>query len=437
MKLLFLTSYSPFDELTGPLAGGAERALRHIAERMAARGNEVHYLTFDENSRARVEKLGENLTVHIEDREEAYHKEHGAGRVLCDVIGRTHRYFPRSSPSRNVRFLRRVSGRALERSKNYYWCYKNFIAQIVAEHNIELIHCFSSMPDSLAAATVAHKAKIPLVLRMGGWFWYQKYHNTKDPLKRAAYLSKMNYVYTVSSCLAYNSSALRDRTWEMFDELDIEGPSHQPIVDIGISLPEDSSNLSDPLQDQNINGHSVVSCIAKFKKQQKRQDILVQAAELLKGKANIKFVFAGSGPREEEIKKLALELGVQDDVIFLGAISHDRIAKLIERSDLVVLPTEYEGTSRAIGEAMTYGRAVLASNIPANSEHIRDWDTGVLAQNDPSDFADKVLSLVSDNERRGQIAENAREYAKEVFDPRHNVIKYEKLFGHLVENYRR
>ena len=58
LNLLFLTSHSPFEELTGALAAGAEYAMRRIAEQLAARGHRVVYVTLHDGEERR-EQVGD------------------------------------------------------------------------------------------------------------------------------------------------------------------------------------------------------------------------------------------------------------------------------------------------------------------------------------------------------------------------------------------
>ena len=63
MKILFITSISPFDSLTGPFTGGAERAMRCIAEELTRRGHTVHFLTEADGPQRTVEVNG--MSVHL------------------------------------------------------------------------------------------------------------------------------------------------------------------------------------------------------------------------------------------------------------------------------------------------------------------------------------------------------------------------------------
>jgi glycosyltransferase involved in cell wall biosynthesis len=97
-------------------------------------------------------------------------------------------------------------------------------------------------------------------------------------------------------------------------------------------------------------------------------EYLLAAAHLISDSSNPRFkiVFAGSGPLEPSLKQLAEDLGLREQVRFLGF--RNDIGDLLLASDIVVLPTLREGLSIALLEAMAAGKPIVTTTIGSNLE---------------------------------------------------------------------
>ena len=105
--------------------------------------------------------------------------------------------------------------------------------------------------------------------------------------------------------------------------------------------------------------------------------VLLRAfAEARKRLPALELDIAGRGPLEPALKALAVELGVQHAVHFLGHVSP--IQSAIERAAVVVVPSMGEGFGMVALESMERARPVIAANIGGLSELVRDGETGVL-----------------------------------------------------------
>ncbi|MCC6234730.1 MAG: glycosyltransferase family 4 protein, partial [Verrucomicrobiales bacterium] len=70
------------------------------------------------------------------------------------------------------------------------------------------------------------------------------------------------------------------------------------------------------------------------------------------------------GPRErgERYIRMASDLGVEDSIMFMGAVSPDRIQSLMRAANVVVLPSRHDGWGVVISEAIAVGKAIIASD---------------------------------------------------------------------------
>lgn len=123
-------------------------------------------------------------------------------------------------------------------------------------------------------------------------------------------------------------------------------------------------------------------------------------------------LIAGTGRLESSLKQLAVELGVQDDVRFVGFIPDDELPALYSSVDVFVLPSEYEGFGIVFMEAMACGTPVIGTDVGGVPTAIEADETGYLvSQNAVSELADRINTLLEDAEQHDSMANRAREWA--------------------------
>jgi glycosyltransferase involved in cell wall biosynthesis len=79
---------------------------------------------------------------------------------------------------------------------------------------------------------------------------------------------------------------------------------------------------------------------------------------------------------EAEVKQFVQSRGLQNDVLFLG--ESDRVHELLQAADMFVFPTEYEGFSLALVEALGTGIPVVCTSVGAAPDLIREGHNGFL-----------------------------------------------------------
>ncbi|WP_245422266.1 glycosyltransferase [Alsobacter soli] len=141
---------------------------------------------------------------------------------------------------------------------------------------------------------------------------------------------------------------------------------------------------------------------------QKGHAVLLQAAqEILAGRPDARFLWAGSGPLAGELRDRIAEAGLCDAVRLLG---HRRdIPDLMAAADLFVLPSLFEGHPLVALEAMQAGLPVVATDAQGTREAVQDGVTGLLAPpSDPSGLARAVAAALADPSAAAARARAAR-----------------------------
>ena len=121
----------------------------------------------------------------------------------------------------------------------------------------------------------------------------------------------------------------------------------------------------------------------------------------------IQYVICGRGALEQELKSLTAELGLTEQVHFLGY--RKDIPAICAACDLFVFMSLQEGLPVALMEAMACGLPVVCSAIRGNTDLIETGVTGLLAEKTPQSVAAAIQKMRDTPELRSQTAVAARQ----------------------------
>ena len=141
---------------------------------------------------------------------------------------------------------------------------------------------------------------------------------------------------------------------------------------------------------------------------QKGFDLLLKAFHKIQAKyPDWQVTILGEGTMRSELEQLRSQLGLVDRVHLPGLVSN--VPTYLDRADLFVMPSRFEGFPMALCEAMAYGLPVLAADcLSGPRDIIEDGINGVLVKTEDIDaLAAGLDKLMSDPAKRQQLAKNA------------------------------
>jgi glycosyltransferase involved in cell wall biosynthesis len=143
--------------------------------------------------------------------------------------------------------------------------------------------------------------------------------------------------------------------------------------------------------------------------------VLLRAfAEARRELPSLRLDIAGRGPLEPALRALALELGVEDAVRFLGYVAP--IQRAIEEAAIVVVPSMGEGFGMVALEAMERARPVIAAEIGGLGELVEDGVTGLLVPaGEAEPLARTIVRLAGDLGLAAAMGEAGRARSLEHF----------------------
>jgi glycosyltransferase involved in cell wall biosynthesis len=121
---------------------------------------------------------------------------------------------------------------------------------------------------------------------------------------------------------------------------------------------------------------------------------------------------------------------------FLGSVYGERLASLQQHAALVVAPSSLEGLSIALLEAMSFGRPVLASDIPENVEVV-DGVGEVFRAGDAADLGRQLRALLDKPDRLLEMGRRARERIATEYDWDRVALETKALYEELLARRRR
>ncbi|HSU27694.1 MAG TPA: N-acetyl-alpha-D-glucosaminyl L-malate synthase BshA [Chitinophagaceae bacterium] len=228
-----------------------------------------------------------------------------------------------------------------------------------------------------------------------------------------------------SDAITAVSQNLRDETYKIFpikkeidvihNFVDVERFSRKPIDAFRkVIAPE---------------GEKILLHASNFRKIKRVQDVVRIFYEVQK-KIPAKLLFIGDGPERSTAEDLARELGVCDEIRFVG--KQEQMEDILAIGDLFLLTSEYESFGLAALEAMAAGVPVVSTNAGGLSEINIPGETGYLGPvGDVATMSKLALDILSDNKVLKGFKERAAAHARK-FDIANIIPLYEKLYERFL-----
>ena len=163
--------------------------------------------------------------------------------------------------------------------------------------------------------------------------------------------------------------------------------------------------------------------------ERKNHEIIIRALGKLQNK-NIYYVICGKGPLKEQLAELAKNLGVSNNVVFLG-FRRD-IPELCNTADISAFPSRIEGLGLAGIEAMAAGIPLVSSNVHGILDYVIDGETGYACDPDDVDgFANAINKLAMNGELRASMREKCIK-AVEPFEIRNALTAMWNIYDEIL-----
>lgn len=144
-----------------------------------------------------------------------------------------------------------------------------------------------------------------------------------------------------------------------------------------------------------------------------------------------KLLLVGDGPERSECERLARELGINKDVLFLG--KQDGLVEILSASDLFLLPSQSESFGLSALEAMSCGVPVISTSVGGLPELVNHNETGFIAEiGDTDRMARYAIDLLTNEKKYQEFSKNSRARAVNDFEKNKIVPQYEQYYQDVL-----
>lgn len=281
------------------------------------------------------------------------------------------------------------------------------VARLLRQQNFDVIHAHWIIPQGVVAIAAAALARKPLPVICTS-------HGADLYALRGRFFRKLNeWVLDRAATVTVVSTAME----KALIPLGVD-PGKVAVIPMGTDLHDTFRPPSKPTRTA-----ATILFVGRLV-EKKGLRYLVEALPLvLRSCPDIELVIAGTGPDESTVRSIAEDLGVSDRIKFLGARSHRQLSGLYQTATIAVFPFvvaengDQEGFGLVVVEALGCECPVVASDLPAIHDIVRDGCTGLFAQAaNPRSIAQVVISLLDDPQLREKLGRQGRKHVLECYD---------------------
>ena len=298
------------------------------------------------------------------------------------------------------------------------------IVDVVHYQNLDILHVHYAIPH----ATVAYMAK-KILLGQGRYIpVVTTLHDTDITLvgNNRAFAPVVEFSINKSDGVTAVSQSLKEDTLALFKiERDIRVIYN--FIDFDRFRKTNKEHFKKIIAPD---GERIVAHTSNFRKVKRVEDV-VCIFKKIHEKVPSKLLMIGDGPERQNCEQLCRELGIGDDVRFLG--KQDAIEELLAICDLFLIPSESESFGLAALEAMACEVPVISSNSGGLPEVNIHGVTGFLSEvGNVTEMAQYAIKLLQNEERLAQFRANALEQAQR-FDIENILPEYEAYYREVIE----
>ena len=364
-----------------PTFGGSGVVATELGKGLAKEGHKVHFITYSQPSR--LDFLNENLFYH-------------------EVNIRSYPLFEYAP---------------------YELALASKMVDVVKNEKLDLLHVHYAIPHASAAYMAKQILKtqgivIPVVTTL---------HGTDITLvgKDASYEPVVTFSINQSDGVTAVSEDLRKETYQSF-----KITNEIEVIPNFIDLEKFKKQKKDHFKKAICpNGEALIVHTSNFRKVKRVSDVITIFANI-HNEIPAKLLMIGDGPERVRVEAQCRELGISDDVRFLG--KQVAVEEVLSVADLFIMPSEKESFGLAALEAMACEVPVISTNTGGLPELNIQGGTGFLSNvGDIEDMTRKSL-FVLDKDNLPRFKENALKRAKE-FDISRILPLYESYYERVME----
>lgn len=203
------------------------------------------------------------------------------------------------------------------------------------------------------------------------------------------------------------------------------------IVVIANGADLDRQRAAEPLDWESLGlprAARVIVCVGRIDAQKNTAWLVEQAPRILARLPEHHLVFVGRGPLQESLQARTAERGLAERIHFVGW--RPNVPAILAASELLALPSRWEGMPNVVLEAMAAGLPVVATRAEGVCELLGPAaGPQIVAHDDAEGFASAIVALASDPEQRQHWGQRNLERVSAEFSLQAMVERYAALYA--------
>jgi len=289
------------------------------------------------------------------------------------------------------------------------------LTRLLRRLRVDVVNCHFLAPSFIHLVMAARLTGTPVVVSVHG--------ADVDSYEQADWLTRwlLRSIVSGADRLVACSAALARQTAALFPKQAHKVSWVHNGLDVQRFL--GPAGVSQPLQ------RPFILCVCRHV-QKKGVDTLLQAfAQVQRDVPEASLVLVGDGPLLPEHRALARTLQIDQRVIFMGEVAHERVSSIFERCELFVLPSRSEPFGVVLLEAAWHNKPIVCTRVGGVPEIITDGIDGVLIEaDDPRDMAGRIVALLRDPDRAARLGRAAHRTLQERFQWKDRILDYINIF---------
>ena len=161
-------------------------------------------------------------------------------------------------------------------------------------------------------------------------------------------------------------------------------------------------------------------------------DLLILAlAKVRQEIPDIHLYIANDVPKNHLLRRMVNDLGLAQNVTFVGFLPNEEFRRLLNSVDLLALPSRIETSPVVLVEAMASGKPIVAGNTGGIPEVVKNGRNGILVKPNENEIANAILRLYNNEDLRKEISKNNVQDAERL-DWDNIVDQYRDLYRSLL-----
>ncbi len=175
-----------------------------------------------------------------------------------------------------------------------------------------------------------------------------------------------------------------------------------------------------------------IVCVGRMVEEKDHATLLKAFALVLEKMPNARLNLVGEGPLQENLRKQALQLGVQDNVIFHG--SSNMVKEHMQKARVLVLSSISEGTPNVLLEAMACAVPVVATAVAGIPDMVEQEKQGLLVPaRAPKELAEALLRVLQEDALAQRLGEAGREHVCVAYSLENVARRHEAVYVGLCK----